>query len=230
MVKFNIVVGDLGNQTADVIVTASTEDLGPVSSYYADVFEKAGPQLFIDIVDNEYACEVGEALVTKAFNLNARALVHAVPPQLEADEDNSMALLATYANAVIMGYEEGGATSIVIPPLGLEEETKDIQALATIAYDGIFLGIGQCRGIREVTLCMPNETAAVYFKHVFKEELANGWSFGPDCPKCGQPALPITYGLPTERDFKDPNFYSGGCIIWEDNPEWACRACEVEFR
>lgn len=229
MIKFNLVVGDLADQKADAIVTAATEDLAPVSSFYADVFEKAGPELLRDIVGNEYACEVGEALVTKAFDLPTRAIVHAVPPQLEADEDNWMVLLATYANSVIMGYEEGGAASIVIPPLGLEENTKDIQALATIAYDGIFLGIGQCRGIREVTLCMPNETAAVHFKLVFKEELANGWSFGPDCPKCGQPALPITYGLPTERDFMDPNFYSGGCIIREDNPEWACRSCGVEF-
>jgi len=229
MIKFNLVIGDLADQKADAIVTAATEDLGPVSAYYADLFDKAGPELLSDIIDNGHACEVGEALVTEGFNLNAEVIVHAVPPQLEADEDNWMVLLATYANAVIMGYEEGGATSIVIPPLGLEEDTKDIQALATIAYDGIFLGIGQCRGIREVTLCMPNETAASHFKQVFKAELKHGWSFGPDCPKFGNPALPITYGLPSGHDFMDPNFYSGGCIIKEDNPEWACRACEVEF-
>lgn len=229
MIKFNLVVADLADQKADAIVTAAIEDLAPVGSFYADVFEKAGPELLRDIVDNEYVCVVGDALVTKAFDLPAKVIVHAVPPQLEAHEDNWLVLLATYANAVIMGYEEGGATSIVIPPLGLEEDTKDIQALATIAYDGIFLGIGQCRGIREVTLCMPNETAAVHFKHVFKEELAKGWSFGPDCPKCGKPAMPITYGLPTQRDLMDPNFYSGGCIIMDGNPEWACRACGVEF-
>jgi O-acetyl-ADP-ribose deacetylase (regulator of RNase III) len=229
MIKFNLVVGDLGDQKADAIVTAATQELGPVSAYYADLFDKAGPELLSNIIDNGHVCEVGEALVTEAFDLNAEVLVHAVPPQLEADEDNWMVLLATYANAVIMGYEEGGANSIVIPPLGLDEDTKDIGALATIAYDGIFLGIGQCRGIKEVTLCMPNETAATYFKQVFKAELKNGWHFGPDCPKCGKPALPITYGLPSGRDFMDPNFYSGGCIIRDENPDWACRACEVEF-
>ena len=229
MIKFNLVVGELGDQKADAIVTAATEELAPVSPYYADLFDKAGPGLLSDIVDNGHACEVGEALVTEGFNLNAEVIVHAVPPQLEADEDNWMILLATYANAVIMGYEEGGATSIVIPPLGLEEVTKDIGGLATIAYDGIFLGIGQCRGIREVTLCMPNETAARHFRQVFRAELRDGWHFGPDCPNCGKPALPITYGLPSGRDFMDPNFYSGGCIVRDENPNWACRACEVEF-
>ena len=229
MIKFNLVVGDLADQKADAIVTAALSDLVPLSSYYADLFEKAGPELLSEIIDQGRLCDVGDALVTEAFDLNAEVLVHAVPPLLEANEDHWMVLLATYANAVIMGYEEGGATSIVIPPLGLEEDTKDIQALATIAYDGIFLGIGQCRGIREVTLCMPNETAATHFKQVFKAELANGWHFGPDCPQCGNPAIPITYGLTAGHDFQDPNFYSGGCIVREDSPDWACRACEVEF-
>ena len=139
MIKFNLVIGDLGDQKADAIVTSATEELAPASAYYADLFEKAGPELLSAIIDNDHACEVGEALVTEAFNLNAEVIVHAVPPQLEADEDNWMVLLATYANAVIMAYEEGGATSIVIPPLGLDEDTKDIGALATIAYDGICL-------------------------------------------------------------------------------------------
>jgi O-acetyl-ADP-ribose deacetylase (regulator of RNase III) len=229
MIKFNLVVGDLGGQRADAIVTAATGDLGPVSPYYAELFDKAGPELLREIMDTDQACKAGEAFITEGFNLNAEVIVHAVPPQLEADEDNWMTLLATYANAVIMGYEEGGATSIVIPPLGLDEDTKDIQALATIAYDGIFLGIGQCRGMKEVTLCMPNETAASHFKYVFKSEIENGWDFGPACPQCGNPALPITYGLPSGRDFMNPNFYSGGCIVSDENPDWACRACEVEF-
>ena len=229
MIKFNLVIGNLGDQQADAIVTAATEDLAPFSAYFVDVFEKAGPGLSSEIMDNGLACEVGEALVTSAFDLKANVIVHAVAPSIEVHEDNWMTILAAYANAVIMGYEEGGATSIVIPPLGVDEDTKDIGALATVAYDGIFLGIGQCRGIKEVTLCMPNETVATYFKQVFSSELRNGWSFGPDCPKCGKPALPIAYGLPTERDLMDPNFYSGGCIIMDDNPNWACRACGVEF-
>jgi len=50
-----------------------------------------------------------------------------------------------------------------------------------------------------------------------------------NCPKCGNQAIPITYGLPTEEDFNDPSFYSGGCIIMPDQPEWACTDCEIEF-
>ena len=51
----------------------------------------------------------------------------------------------------------------------------------------------------------------------------------PNCPNCGQPALPIVYGLPREEDVNDPNFYSGGCIIMPNQPNWACAECEIEF-
>jgi O-acetyl-ADP-ribose deacetylase (regulator of RNase III) len=229
MIKFNLVVGALGDQKADAIVTAATRNLIPLSDYYAEALEKAGPELSLDILENNYSCEVGDALVTSAFNLDADVIVHAVTPDLDADEANSTSLLATYANAIIMGYEEGDARTFVVPPLGLESKTQHLKGMATLAYDGLFLGIGQCPGIKEVTLCMPNEAIAPVFEHVFKTELEKGWFFGPSCPNCGKPALPITYGLPTERDFMDPNFYSGGCIIWEESPDWACRACEAEF-
>lgn len=51
----------------------------------------------------------------------------------------------------------------------------------------------------------------------------------PNCPNCDKPALPIVYGLPREEDFNDPDFYSGGCIIMPDQPNWACLECEIEF-
>jgi hypothetical protein len=229
MIKFNLVVGALGDQKADAIVTAATEDLNPVSVYYSELLKNAGAELDRDIIENNYRCEIGNALVTSAFNLDADVIVHAVPPNLDAEDDNSVSLIATYANAIIMGYEDGDARTFVVPPLGLESQTQQIKGLATLAYDGLFLGTGQCPGIKEITLCMPHQAIAPVFEHVFKTELEKGWSFGPSCPNCASPAMPITYGLPTERDYMDPNFYSGGCIVGDENPDWACRACGVEF-
>jgi hypothetical protein len=49
------------------------------------------------------------------------------------------------------------------------------------------------------------------------------------CPQCGGVVTPIIYGLPTQQDIEDPGFYSGGCIILPENPEWACLECEIEF-
>jgi hypothetical protein len=104
MIKFNLVVGALGDQKADAIVTAATQELNPLSDYYSDVLEKAGPELHRDIIENGYSCEVGDALVTSAFNLDADVIVHAVPPSLDSDEDNGMSLVATYTNAIISEF------------------------------------------------------------------------------------------------------------------------------
>lgn len=52
---------------------------------------------------------------------------------------------------------------------------------------------------------------------------------GEPCPNCGAPALAITYGLPTPQAIDDPTFYSGGCLMDVNNPNWACRECELEF-
>jgi O-acetyl-ADP-ribose deacetylase (regulator of RNase III) len=229
MIKFNLVVGALGDQKADAIVTAAAKNLNPVSSYFGDLLEKAGPELSFDILKNNYSCEIGNALVTSAFNLDADVIVHAVTPNLDSDEDNGMSLVSTYANAIITGYQEGNARTFVVPPLGLESQTQHIMGLATLAYDGIFLGIGQCPRIKEVTLCMPDEAIAPVFEHIFKNELKEGWFFGPSCPKCGNPPVPITYGLVAGEALLDPNFYAGGCIVWEDSPNWGCKACGVEF-
>lgn len=58
---------------------------------------------------------------------------------------------------------------------------------------------------------------------------SDGGVAGTLCPECGGVAVPIIYGLPTAEDFNDPTFYSGGCIIMPDQPNWACPDCEIEF-
>ena len=52
----------------------------------------------------------------------------------------------------------------------------------------------------------------------------------PSCPKCRSGrTVAISYGLPTEDAFKDPNFVGGGCCIDDDSPQWACRDCKHQW-
>ena len=57
----------------------------------------------------------------------------------------------------------------------------------------------------------------------------------PDkCPKCGAPVYKILYGMPVMSEEEYFNTYHehviyGGCVIAEDNPEWACSKCGVEI-
>ena len=55
------------------------------------------------------------------------------------------------------------------------------------------------------------------------------------CPRCGGEVCDILYGEPTstwEEDYKkEPGHRAvlGGCIIWEDCPDFQCEDCELQF-
>jgi hypothetical protein len=49
------------------------------------------------------------------------------------------------------------------------------------------------------------------------------------CEKCKGKVLPITYGLPLEEDYNNPDFISGGCVIMEDSPTHQCVDCGSQF-
>ena len=51
-----------------------------------------------------------------------------------------------------------------------------------------------------------------------------------NCPACLGPVVPVSYGLPTQEAFNDPNFHSGGCSIEiGQGPMYFCRSCAHEL-
>jgi hypothetical protein len=55
----------------------------------------------------------------------------------------------------------------------------------------------------------------------------------PNCPACGAPdPLPIIYGYPGLEMMEQSErgeISLGGCLIFENQPEWHCARCEHEF-
>ncbi|MBX6749281.1 MAG: hypothetical protein IRY85_06335 [Micromonosporaceae bacterium] len=48
----------------------------------------------------------------------------------------------------------------------------------------------------------------------------------PTCPTCGQPGIPIAYGLPSEQMWEAEaagKIVLGGCEVWDGMPDWRCR-------
>ena len=51
------------------------------------------------------------------------------------------------------------------------------------------------------------------------------------CPACGSPRVAsILYGLPhftpeLERELDERRTVLGGCVVFEDSPQWECVAC-----
>ena len=50
----------------------------------------------------------------------------------------------------------------------------------------------------------------------------------PKCEPCGVQMVPIIYGLPSPDDFEKEQqgeFVLGGCVVYGDDPQWACPTC-----
>jgi O-acetyl-ADP-ribose deacetylase (regulator of RNase III) len=228
MAKFKVVVGNIADQKADAIVNAANDRLAPGGGVCGAIFEKAGPELWEEVEENEYYCEPGKVVVTDAYGLDADIIVHAVAPRVSSAGGDGYLISTAYTNALIAAYRDG-ARSVVFPSLGTGAFGWNIKQATSWAYDGIYMGMYHCPKMREVTFCCFTEQDAAVFREVFEAEIEGGLSFGEPCPKCNQPALPITYGLPTPEDFADPDFYSGGCIVEPGKPSWVCRQCAIEF-
>ena len=54
------------------------------------------------------------------------------------------------------------------------------------------------------------------------------------CHRCGRQAVvKILYGEPNEEAevlSKEGKLVLGGCIVIEQNPDWACTHCETEYK
>jgi hypothetical protein len=61
------------------------------------------------------------------------------------------------------------------------------------------------------------------------------WATGapPACPQCGSKRVtPIMYGLPSiegREAAQRGEIVLGGCVIFDDAPEWLCGACHNRF-
>ncbi len=55
-----------------------------------------------------------------------------------------------------------------------------------------------------------------------------------ECPGChSRRVVPVAYGLPGDelmRAAQAGRIKLGGCVVWEDAPNWHCRACAHEWR
>lgn len=229
MTTFAIVIGNVADIKADAIVNAANEQLAEGSGVCGAIFAKAGFGLAEEIRENHgYGCETGDAVTTSAFGLDADYIIHAVAPIWTHAPGVAEQLISAY-KSIFREAKDWGIKTIAIPSLGTGVYGWDFEEATGVAKQGILEGLREYPNIKKVIFsCFSAEAAAVY-KSMFFTELEFGLDLTPHCPKCTKPAVAITYGLPTEDDFNDPTFYTGGCIVMPGQSNWACRECEIEF-
>lgn len=112
---FRIIQGDITTVKADVLVNAANNQLLAGSGVCGAIFRAAGYTKMQDACRRIGYCPTGDAVITPAFQLSARYVIHTVGPVWEGGEHNERELLySCYVQSLALA-DAYGARSIAFP-------------------------------------------------------------------------------------------------------------------
>lgn len=112
---FRIIQGDITTVKADVLVNAANNQLLAGSGVCGAIFRAAGYIQMQDACRRIGYCPTGDAVITPAFQLSARYVIHTVGPVWEGGEHNERELLySCYVQSLALA-DAYGARSIAFP-------------------------------------------------------------------------------------------------------------------
>ena len=112
---FRIIQGDITTVKADVLVNAANNQLLAGSGVCGAIFRAAGYTQMQDACRRIGYCPTGDAVITPAFQLSARYVIHTVGPVWEGGEHNERELLySCYVQSLALA-DAYGARSIAFP-------------------------------------------------------------------------------------------------------------------
>jgi O-acetyl-ADP-ribose deacetylase (regulator of RNase III) len=153
-----IVVGDILKSKADVIVFSAHPSLLAGSGVSGVIHRAAGPEL-------EKAAKIlgplrsGEAVITPAFNLSAKCIIHAVCPRyIYGTLEEKRGLAQAYKSALDLKKEMSEATRIAFVSMGTGVYKWPLELAADIAINALVQS-----GFETTSLYVVNEvTRGVY--------------------------------------------------------------------
>ena len=135
--KFDLVKTNIINVAADAIVLPANENLKEGSGASAAIFEAAGRKQLTQACKNIGFCEIGTAVPTLAFNLNAKYIIHAVVPKwIDGNHDEYNLLSSAYLYSLNVA-DVMGCTSIAFPLLASGNNGYDLGLAFQIAKESI---------------------------------------------------------------------------------------------
>ena len=145
-----------------MIVTAANRELEGGGGVDGAVHEAAGPQLLESLKGFE-KCETGNALITDAFNLNAKYVIHAVGPIYKDGNQGEADLLSSAYKRSIQLAKSVSALSIVFPAISTGVYRYPLEKAARIAVDSILSAVTEFSFDGEVSIvCFDIETKSVF--------------------------------------------------------------------
>lgn len=155
----------------DAVIYPASTDLAPNSPDAAALYEAAGPNLAVETAQLA-PCPVGEARISRAYDLSCSYLIHAVPPRWgggEAGEDKILA--GCYRNALNFASTYD-INTVVIAALGEGEAAFPRMRAAHIAMTELLLFLETNPAFGLAMLCCPDEALAQCYESAFDKYAA----------------------------------------------------------
>ena len=134
-----------------MIVTAANKELKGGGGVDGAIHGAAGSQL-LESLREFGGCETGNAVITGAFNLNAKYVVHAVGPIYKNGNHNEAELLSSAYKRSIQLAKSVLAHSIIFPAISTGVYSYPPEEAARIAVDSIHSAVAEFSFDGEVSI------------------------------------------------------------------------------
>lgn len=134
---FEIIRGNIAAVSADAIVLPANSELKEGTGASKAIFEAAGRRKLAKACKEIGCCDVGNAVPTLAFDLQAKYIIHAVVPKWADGEHNEYEMLcAAYLTALNLA-DQMKCKSIAFPLLSSGNNGFDLELAFEIARESI---------------------------------------------------------------------------------------------
>ncbi|VAX39050.1 O-acetyl-ADP-ribose deacetylase [hydrothermal vent metagenome] len=136
--RVELVLGDITTSQVDAIVNAANSQLAGGGGVDGAIHQAAGTSVMQETkIRYPDGCPTGKAVVTKAGNLNAKHLFHAVGPVWKGGLENEPDLLASVYSTCLTLAVENNCRSIAFPAMSTGVYRYPIDLAAEIALKTI---------------------------------------------------------------------------------------------
>ena len=172
--RVTILQDDITCQDTDAIVNAANEQLARGSGVCGAIHAAAGPDLAA-ACDKIGGCPTGQAVITEAYDLRCRKVIHAVGPVWSggAGDTEAELLASCYRESLHLAAREG-LTSIAFPSISTGIYGYPVDLASRVALRTIAATLAELPAIEEVRLVCFSAGDLSTYEEAWRELTRNG--------------------------------------------------------
>ena len=167
-VEIEISKGDIATQDGiDAVVNAANAQLRTGGGVAGAIHSAAGPMLY-DECRSLAPISPGEAVITKAYELPNKFVIHCLGPVYGRDKPEDKLLSKSYSNALKLA-EENKISSIAFPALSTGAFGYPIKEATEITFNTILAEVPKLNHLQKLKFVLHSESDLKIYESVFRD-------------------------------------------------------------